>query len=108
MERKHRKSKLSASLEQGGEDPESLEQTDRVRWIRALVQFVLDADLPVVSLTPEGPEAGAVWIRRLGNRRAKTLRSRARCWKKHAMWLNLVRGLSWPRHFCGCIVLFGS
>ena len=99
VDRKVRKSSLSASLLQGTEDPEMMEQTDKARWIRMLVQFIIEAGLPVVALVPDGAESGAIWMRLFGNRRAKTLRNRARCWKRYAEWLNLVRGVSWPRSF---------
>ena len=99
VDRKLHQSRLSSALGEGIEDPESAEQADRIRWIRVSVQFIVDAGLPVVSLVPDGAESGAVWVRLFVNRRAKTLRNRARCWKRYVEWLSLVRGISWPRHF---------
>ena len=55
--RKHHRTKLSLYLHRGDEDPDVLEQADKICWIHLLVQFIVNADLPAVYLMPEGTEA---------------------------------------------------
>mgnify|MGYP001814933061 CR=1 FL=1 len=89
--RKHRKAKLSLPLQQGTEGPEELGQTDKLRWISLLVQYMINADLPVVFLMPEGTEADEVLGAHVWQPRVKTRRNRARCWKRFDTWLDLAR-----------------
>ena len=52
--------------------------------------------LPVVTLIEGSADRRQACRRVFGSRRAKTLRNRARAFKRYRTWLETVRGRSWP------------
>jgi hypothetical protein len=56
----------------------------------------VEAKLPAVAAFTGLPNANAAWVRAFGSRRSKTLRNRARAWKKLRDWLIITTGTPWP------------
>ena len=73
-----------------------LEKTMRDHWAATLVSLVQEAVLPVVEIAAKTADPVQTIIRAMGNRRAKTLRNRARSWVKFRDWLMLVKGHVFP------------
>ena len=95
--RRRRNSQLGISLQAAQEDPEVLEQKERARWQAVLAEFIRGAGLPVLQLVQSSEHEPQVWSRIFGNRRAKTLRNRARAWRVFHLWISLAKGYCWPR-----------
>lgn len=73
-----------------------LEKSLRDYWAKILVGIVQDANLPVVDVAQRTMNPVDTIVRAMGNRRAKTLRSRARAWLKFRDWLAMVKGIRYP------------
>ena len=77
-------------------DPDILESRERERWVEVLSTYIVEAGLPVVTLIEGSADRRQAWRRVFGARRAKTLRNRARAFKRYRTWLETVRGRTWP------------
>lgn len=73
-----------------------LEKSLRDHWAHVLVGIARDANLPIVDVVQRAMNPVETIARSMGNRRAKTLRSRARARLKFRDWLALVKGLPYP------------
>ena len=96
FKRKHGKSGLGKALLASEEDPDILETRERDRWVEVMSGFITEAQLPVVALIEGSEDRRQAWRRVFGTRRAKTLRNRARAFKRFRIWLETVRGRTWP------------
>ena len=94
--RRHGKSGLGKALLAVEEDPDILESRERERWVEVLSTYIVEAGLPVVTLIEGSADRRQAWKRVFGARRAKTLRNRARAFKRYRTWLETVRGRTWP------------
>lgn len=75
-----------------------IETAARTRWLKVLVSFLVEADLPVISLAQQTSEPQLTMEMAFGCRRMRTLRARARSWQKVVSWMVMFRGYSHPRH----------
>ena len=80
----------------GPEARAAVEQGERLRWIKKLVKFVVEADLPTVALAREAKDPEVRLRRMAGNRRSGTIRARVRTWSNVRRWLLTVNGRPWP------------
>ena len=94
--RQIRKTRLSQSLTLEVGNPLQVAEEERVRWAMALSQYIVVAELPVVTMIQETDDQQRAWCRIFGSRRAKTLRNRATTWKRFYAWLLLNRARHWP------------
>lgn len=66
-------------------------------WGAVLVQIMVEAQLPIVEIPVENEEQRVMYaLRALGTRRSKTLRNRARAWRKARDWMQSVKGYVSP------------
>ncbi len=73
-----------------------LENAAREAWLAELVGFLKEAELPICRIL-EGTSEPLTLIRRsFGSRRMKTLRNRARAWRKVREWLIAFKGRPFP------------
>ena len=78
--------------------PADAEKAAKKFWGTVLVQIMLEADLPISKMKADSEEQRASYaLRALGARRSKTLRNRARTWKKAREWLLRVKNRPFPR-----------
>ena len=78
--------------------PGDAEKAARRFWGMVLVQIILEAGLPISQMHVDSDEQLASYaLRSLGVRRSKTLRNRARCWKKARQWLLFVKEKVFPK-----------
>ncbi|CAE8582171.1 unnamed protein product [Polarella glacialis] len=94
--RTHRKSSLSIKLCQEGANKEEIEEQERVRWAGVLAVFIRNAALPVCIIIDQTATPALTWTKVFGDRRALTLRNRARTWKTVVEWLYVVFGIQHP------------
>ena len=73
-----------------------LEASELSRWTKKVVDYLVDADLPVVALAGQSEDPQTILELSVGSRRAKTLRSRCRAWNKISVWMQAVYGLKFP------------
>ena len=82
----------------GGGTPTDAEKSAKKFWGTVLVQIMIEADLPISRLKADSEEHRAAYaLRALGSRRSKTLRNRARTWKKAREWFLQVKNRPFPR-----------
>ena len=72
------------------------EDRSKKKWALHLAEIIVEAKLPAVAAFTGLPNANAAWVRAFGSRRSKTLRNRARAWKKLRDWLIITTGTPWP------------
>ena len=77
---------------------QELETAARTYWLKMLVSFVVEAKLPLCDLADKTSDPQGTLERAFGNRRMRTLRSRARAWKKVSDWMVMFKGYSYPAH----------
>lgn len=77
---------------------QEIENFARQYWLKVLVTFLVEAKLPICDLAEQTSEPQLVFERAFGSRRMRTLRSRARSWKKVVSWMDMFRGSHRPRH----------
>ena len=75
-----------------GASKTELETSAREYWLSVLVTFLEESDMPICKIAAGTTDPGAVLRRSFGSRRMKTLRNRARAWKKVRSWMLLMRG----------------
>ena len=73
-----------------------LESAAREQWLSVLVGYITEADLPICKVAASTSDSSAVLRRSFGSRRLKTLRNRARSWKKVRDWLIQFKGTPFP------------
>ena len=73
-----------------------LELAAREHWLSVLVGYIVEADLPICKVAASTSDSSAVMKRSFGIRRLKTLRNRARAWKKVRDWLIQFKGCPFP------------
>ena len=73
-----------------------LEQSAREYWLSVPVTYLEGSDLPICKVAAGTTDPGAVLRRSFGSRRMKTLRNRARSWKKVRAWLIMMKGRPFP------------
>jgi len=76
---------------------EDLEERERNHWVGVLAQFIIDGELPIVKTINSTANPGDAWRSLFGRRRAKTLRNRARAFKRLCDWLYHSKGYSHPQ-----------
>ena len=59
-----------------------LEAAARESWLTELVSYLKEADLPICNIVQSTSDPLSMLKRAFGNRRMKTLRNRARAWRK--------------------------
>ena len=79
-----------------GASKTELETSAREYWLSVLVTFLEESDMPICKIAAGTTDPGAVLRRSFGSRRMKTLRNRARAWKKVRSWMLLMRGRPFP------------
>lgn len=83
-------------LKSPGATKAELEKSLRDQWSAVLVNLVLEAKLPIVEMAEKTMDPVKTIFRAIGNRRAKTIRNRARTWSNFRSWLMLVKGRVFP------------
>ena len=73
-----------------------VESAAREHWLSVLVGYIVEADLPICKVAASTSDGNAVMRRAFGSRRLKTLRNRARSWKKVRDWLIQFKGGPFP------------
>ena len=82
----------------GAGTPMEAEKAAKKFWGTVLVQIMVEARLPIVEIPVENEEQRVMYaLRALGARRSKTLRNRARTWRKARDWMQSVKGYVFPR-----------
>ena len=82
----------------GAGTPIEAEKAAKKFWGTVLVQIMVEARLPIVEIPVENEEQRVMYaLRALGARRSKTLRNRARTWRKARDWMQSVKGYVFPR-----------
>ncbi|CAE7206607.1 unnamed protein product [Symbiodinium sp. CCMP2592] len=82
----------------GAGTPADAEKAARKFWGTVLVQIMVEAKLPIVDIPVESEEQRVLYaLRALGTRRSKTLRNRARAWRKARNWMLSVKSVAFPR-----------
>lgn len=92
------KSTYRAKLADPSASKQDLENTARAHWLKVLTGFLVEAQLPICEIAQQTTDPNAVYEKAFGSRRMRTLRSRARAWKKVANWLIMFKGKSYPTH----------
>ena len=77
---------------------QELENVARLYWLKVMVAFLVEAQLPVCEIADKTSDPQAILERSFGSRRLRTLRSRARAWRKVASWMTIFKGYSFPQH----------
>ena len=92
------KSKLSQLLkgQESQAGKEMVEEAERRRWAAELSSWLKEAQLPVMSIIEATMEPAEAWLRVFGARRAKTLRNRAKTWKKIRNWILNIYAVPFP------------
>ncbi|CAE7417306.1 unnamed protein product [Symbiodinium sp. CCMP2592] len=85
-------------ISSGAGTPADAEKAARKFWGTVLVQIMVEAKLPIVDIPVESEEQRVLYaLRALGTRRSKTLRNRARAWRKARDWMLSVKSVVFPR-----------
>ena len=85
-------------ISNGAGTPADAERAAKKFWGTVLVQIMVEARLPIVDIQVESEEQRVSYaLRALGSRRSKTLRNRARSWRKARDWMISVKGYSFPQ-----------
>ena len=85
-------------ISNGAGNPAEAEKAARKFWGTVLVQIMVEAKLPITEIPVENEEQRIVYaLRALGTRRSKTLRNRARAWRKARDWFMSVKEYAYPR-----------
>ena len=74
------------------------EDLSKKKWALALADYITEAKLPAVASFSGMANVNTAWIRAFGARRSKTLRNRAKSWKRVREWLVVTTGQPWPTH----------
>jgi len=98
LERVNRKTSISKLLNDpdNAECKEKVEESERRVWASKLADYIEEAGLPVISTVHQTANPTEAWQRIFGSKRAKTLRNRARTWKKVREWMMTVHGIPFP------------
>ena len=72
------------------------EDLSKKKWALALADYITEAKLPAVASFSGMANVNTAWIRAFGARRSKTLRNRAKSWKRVREWLVATTGQPWP------------
>ena len=94
--RKIRKTGHHRALSAEEVDPTKLEENERNRWAAYIAEYVKEAQLPAAAAATQAQDESALWLRICAGRRAATLRTVVRTWKRFQVWLLLVYGRAWP------------
>ena len=73
-----------------------LETAAREVWLTELVSYLKESDLPICNIVQSTSDPLAMLKRSFGNRRMKTLRNRARAWRKVREWLIAFKSRPFP------------
>eukprot|EP00438_Fugacium_kawagutii_P012105 Skav220354 [mRNA] locus=scaffold609:12297:13624:+ [translate_table: standard] len=92
------RSTFRCKLSDPGASKQDVENSARKYWLKMLVSFLVDAQLPVCEIANNTSEPHVILERAFGNRRMRTLRNRARAWKKVTEWMIMFKGLPHPQH----------
>ena len=85
-------------IAQGTGTPAEAEKAAKKFWGTVLVQIMVEAKLPIVEIPVESEEQRVMYaLRALGARRSKTLRNRARTWRKARDLFLSVKSVAYPR-----------
>ncbi|CAE7259695.1 unnamed protein product [Symbiodinium sp. CCMP2592] len=85
-------------ISNGAGTPADAEKSSKKFWGTVLVQIMVEAKLPIVDIPVENEEQRVSYaLRALGARRSKTLRNRARTWRKARDWMLSVKGYPFPK-----------
>ena len=85
-------------LANGGGTAAEAEKAAKKFWGTVLAQIMLEANLSICQLKSDTEEQRATYaLRALGSRRSKTLRNRARTWKKAREWFLRVKNRPFPK-----------
>ena len=79
-----------------GASKSDMESTAREYWLSVLVMYLEESDLPICRVAASTTDPGAILRRSFGSRRMKTLRNRARAWKKVRSWLIMIKDRPFP------------
>ena len=72
------------------------EDLSKKKWALALAEYITEAKLPAVASFSGMANVNTAWIRAFGARRSKTLRNRAKSWKRVREWRVATTGQPWP------------
>ena len=72
------------------------EELAKKKWAMVLAEFITESKLPAVASFHGLANVNAAWVRAFGARRSKTLRNRAKAWKRVRDWFVVTTGKSWP------------
>ena len=85
-------------LSGGTGSPAEAEKAAKKFWGTVLAQILFEAKLPICELQAESEEQRVSYVlRALGTRRSKTLRNRARTWRRARDWFVSVKGHPFPQ-----------
>eukprot|EP00435_Cladocopium_sp_Y103_P007722 s5258_g2.t1 len=72
-------------------------ESERKKYSLLPAKIISDANLPVVSLVQTLDDPAASWIHIFAARRGNTLKNRYKVWKPFQQWLEVHRGILYPR-----------
>ena len=75
---------------------EQIEEKGRTRWLRRLVQIIMDADLPLVKIAQQTLQPEATLATAAQGRRLRTLRQRVRTFLKASTWFSILSAVKFP------------
>ena len=90
------KSYFRSQLKNPSASKTELEAAARETWLAELVGILQEADLPICSMVDTTSDPLGMLKRSFGSRRMKTLRNRARSWRKVREWLISFKGKPFP------------
>ena len=90
------KSSLSRRIQQGSVSKDQLEANERDKYSLLIAEWIIEAGLPIVETINQTSKPSESWKRVFGKRRAKTLRNRYRAWRPINIWMNCIRGYTFP------------
>ena len=91
-----RSAKLAAAA--GPQDRRLIEQKEKARWVDQIIGILKDAQAPIVQQAALTASPDLALAALAGKKRARTLRSRVRTWRRVRLWLSIVHGIEFPRH----------
>ena len=75
-----------------------VEERERLRWISFIIGVLKSARVPVWTQAQLASDPESAMVSVVGKRRARTLRTRYRTWRRVRVWLQCVFQIEWPQH----------
>ncbi len=91
------KSTFRAVLRNPSQSKSDIESAARKVWLAELIGYLEEDEMPIMRIASATCEPMTVLKRSFGNRRMKTLRNRARGWRKVRSWMLSFKSCAFPR-----------